>query len=307
MTKPILLKLHRWTTLIFALPLLALIVTGTILSFEPMAQYAGIRPQSVDAARIVELLKRHDREGRATGISINSAEQSLTLRRAGTLSIASGDPVASPSPVAGLFLWARVTHEKLLGQSWLVTSSTIALVAIMSIGVLMGLPRLRNTLSGWHKGAAWFTLPIILASPLTGLCLAFGLTFQGGMAQGSGRPMPMVDAVQIVAKSHDLANVVSIRLRGSGTMARIYDGGELRGYAVTADGTKAMPRNWPRLIHEGNWSATIGGTLNAVTSVALLTLLTTGLWIWARRNLRRRTQRRRDPAGQEASTSAAVS
>ena len=119
--------------------------------------------------------------------------------------------------------------------------------------------------------------------------------------------MPMVDAVQIVAKSHDLANVVSIRLRGSGTMARIYDGGELRGYAVTADGTKAMPRNWPRLIHEGNWSATIGGTLNAVTSVALLTLLTTGLWIWARRNLRRRTQRRRDPAGQEASTSAAVS
>jgi uncharacterized iron-regulated membrane protein len=90
-------------------------------------------------------------------------------------------------------------------------------------------------------------------------------------------------------------------------MARIYDGGELRGYAVTADGTKAMPRNWPRLIHEGNWSATIGGTLNAVTSVALLTLLTTGLWIWARRNLRRRTQRRRDPAGQEASTSAAVS
>lgn len=309
MTKPILLKLHRWITLVFALPLLALIVTGTILSFEPMAQYAGIRPQSIDAARVAEIIKRYDPEGRARGLAIDGAAQSLTLRGAGTPSIdlASGKPAASASRVAELFLWARVTHEKLLGQSWLVTASTVALIVIMCIGVLMGLPRLRNTLSGWHKGGAWFTLPLLLASPLTGLCLAFGLTFQGGAASGGGRPMPMADAVQIVAKSHDLANVVSIRLRGSGTMARIYDGGELRAHAVTPDGTKALPRNWPRLIHEGNWSATTGATLNVVTSVVLLTLLTTGLWIWARRNLRRRPQRGRDPVGKEASASAAVS
>lgn len=310
MMKPILLKLHRWTTLVFALPLFALIVTGTILSFEPMAQYSGIRPQSIDAARVAELVKRHDPEGKARGLSLDSAAQSLTLRRAATppIDLATGRPAASATPVAGLLLWARVTHEKLLGQSWLVTSSTIALVAIMSIGVLMGLPRLRNTLSGWHKGAAWISLPLILASPLTGLCLAFGLTFQGGAAPaGGGRPMPLADAVQIVAKSHDLARVVSIRARGSGTMARIYDGDELRAYAVTPDGTQALPRNWPRLIHEGNWSATTGATLNVVTSGALLTLLTTGLWIWARRHLRRRPQRARDPAGKEASVSAATS
>jgi uncharacterized iron-regulated membrane protein len=288
MAKPILLKLHRWTTLVFALPLLALVLTGVILSFEPMAQYAGIRPQSPDAARVVDLIRRYDPEGKARGLAINSGAQSMTLRGAATLSIdlASGKP-ASPSAAAQLFLWARETHEKLLGQSWLVAVSTIAMVVIMSIGVLMGLPRLRNTLSGWHRGTAWFALPLVLASPLTGLCMAFGLTFQGGAASAGGRPVPLVDGVQIVAKSHDLANVVSIRQRGSWTMARIFDGGELRAYAVAPDGTKALPRNWPRLIHEGNWSATIGSTLNVVTSAALLTLLTTGLWIWARRRLRR--------------------
>jgi uncharacterized iron-regulated membrane protein len=301
MIKPVLLKLHRWTTLVFALPLLALILTGTILSFEPMAQFASIRLHSLDPARVIELVKRHDPEGKARSLSINSAAQLITLRGAGApvIDLASGEPAASAAPLAGLFLWARVTHERLLGQSWLVTASTIAMIVIMSIGVLMGLPRLRNTLSGWHKGVAWFALPLILASPLTGLCMALGLTFQSGApVGGGGRPMPLIDAVQTVAKSHDLANVVSVAVRGGRTMARIYDGGELRAYAVTPAGTMPLPRNLPRLIHEGNWSATAGAPLNVLTSAALLTLLTTGLWIWARRTLRRRVQGVRGRAGE---------
>ena len=310
MTKPVLLKLHRWITLVFALPLLAVIVTGTILSFEPMMQFAGIRPQSIDTAQVIALIKRHDPEGKARGLSIDSAAQRLTLRGGGTASIdlASGEVSASSAPLAELFRWARVTHEKLLGQSWLVTSSTVAMVVIMSLGLLMGWPRLRNTLSGWHKGTAWFALPLILASPLTGLCMAFGLTFQGGAPPaGGGRPMPLVEAVQVVARTHDLATVTSIGARGGRIMARIFDGGELRAYAVTADGTRALPRNWPRLIHEGNWFAAIGTTLNVITSVALITLLTTGLWIWAQRRWRRRTRREPDRAGSGTSVSAAVS
>jgi hypothetical protein len=55
-------------------------------------------------------------------------------------------PATTKSNLADLFLWARLTHERLLGQSWLVTSSTVAMIAIMSLGILMGLPRLRNSL-----------------------------------------------------------------------------------------------------------------------------------------------------------------
>ena len=74
-------------------------------------------------------------------------------------------------------------------------------------------------------------------------------------------------------------------------MARLYYGGELRAYAVTGDGLVALPRNWPRLIHEGNWSALIASPLNVITSIALLTLLSTGLLIWARRKLRKPRRR----------------
>jgi hypothetical protein len=182
----------------------------------------------------------------------------------------------------------------------LVTSSTIAMVSLMVLGILVGLPRLRNTLSGWHKGTAWFALPLILLSPLTGLCMAFGLTFQSGAAPaGGGRPVALPDAIRMVADSHELSHVISIGVRGGRIMARVFEDGELRAYSVSSSGVAALPRNWPRLIHEGNWSALIASPLNIVTSIALLTLLSTGLLIWARRKLRkprRRTGGQANPA-----------
>ena len=38
MLKPYWLRFHRWITLVFALPLLALILSGLVLSLEPLAQ-----------------------------------------------------------------------------------------------------------------------------------------------------------------------------------------------------------------------------------------------------------------------------
>ena len=70
-------------------------------------------------------------------------------------------------------------------------------------------------------------------------------------------------------------------------MLRTFENGELRAYAVGAEGIVALPRNWPRLIHEGNWSAKIGSPLNILVSVVLLGLLTTGLLLWSSRKWRR--------------------
>ncbi|MDN5001542.1 PepSY domain-containing protein [Bradyrhizobium sp. GCM10027634] len=300
MSKPLLLTLHRWITLVFALPLFAIIATGLILSFEPMVQVSGLNGSAIEAARIAELVKRYDPDGKARGLSINAAAQRMTLQGTGgpAIDLATGELAPTGSSLPDLFLWARMTHERLLGQAWLVTSSTIAMIVLMLLGILMGLPRLRNSLSGWHKGTAWFTLPLILLSPLTGLCMAFGLTFQSGSAPTSeGRPLPLPDAVRMVAASHDLSHVISIGTRGGRAMARIYEDGELRAYAVNASGVTPLPRNWPRLLHEGNWSAMIASSLNLVTSLALVTLLSTGLLIWARRKLRKprsRTHRQTD-------------
>lgn len=293
MNKPVLLTLHRWITLIFALPLFAIIATGLILSFEPLVQVGGIGGPAIDHARIVELVKTYDPDNKARGLSINAAGQRMTLQGSGTpvIDLVTGAPAAASSGLSDLFRWARVTHERLLGQPWLVTSSTIALVTLMMLGILMGLPRLRNTLSGWHKGTAWFALPLVLLSPLTGLCMAFGLTFQGGAAPAGGRPVALPDAIRMVAASHDLAHVISIGTRGGRVMARLYEDGELRAYAINPSEVTPLPRNWPRLIHEGNWSALIASPLNVATSIALLALLSTGLLIWARRKLRKRRPR----------------
>jgi uncharacterized iron-regulated membrane protein len=308
-SKATLHKIHRWISITFALPLLAIVATGLILSFEPMVQLHGVVPKSVDAAKVIGLMRQFDPAAKARGVSIDAAAQRLRLQgnNLPEIDLATGQVAQSSGALAGLFLWARRTHERLIGLSWLVTVSTVAMLTTMLIGIFMGLPRLRNTLSGWHKGAAWFTLPLILLSPITGLLMAFNVTFQSSAAPSAGgrtpaattsapavgarQPLSLIEAVSQVAKSHDLAAVTSIATRGGRMMARIFDDSELRAYSVTGTGVTALPRNWPRLLHEGNWSAMLSGSLNVLVSVVLFGLLTTGLLIWGRRQLRRRQPR----------------
>lgn len=292
MNNTTLLKLHRWVSLTFSLPLLVIILTGLMLSAEPIIQGRGLPPGLIDADRLASLVQRYDPDGRARGLRISATSGQMTLfgPASPSIDLATGEVTSSSDPIGDLLLWARRTHEHLFGQDWLVTSSTIAMTIIMCIGVLMGLPRLRNSLSGWHKGAAWFTLPLLLLSPLSGLCLAFGLTF-AGPPPPSASGLTLAAAVRQLGASHDVSHLSMLANRGGRLMARIYKDGELRAYAVTKDGVAPMPRNWPRLLHEGNWLDWLSGSLNLVTSVVLLGLLGTGVVLWARRKLRRRPQR----------------
>ena len=161
-------------------------------------------------------------------------------------------------------------HETLLiDAGWLVIASTVAMLVLALLGVLMGLPRLENTLSGWHKAMAWGLLPLIVLSPLTGLFLAAGITFASpppAAASAQGAPLRLAEAVRIVGESHDLSTLVWMRPQGGRLLARLVDGGEYRVYAVTRDGTTAMPRNWPRLWHEGNFAGAWSALMNVVTS-----------------------------------------
>jgi hypothetical protein len=192
---------------------------------------------------------------------------------------------------------ARRLHEHFVFDlGFVVTVSTIAMLVLIAIGLLMGLPRLRNTLSGWHKGTAWFLLPLVILSPLTGLLMAFGVTF-GGAPQGTRAPAPALsEAVRLVAADHDLSAVTWIRSRGGQLMARIVEGGGPVVYAVTRDNLTPLPANWPRLIHEGTFGGATGSILNVITSFALIGLLSTGLLIWARRKLKKPQRQRVSPA-----------
>lgn len=74
-------------------------------------------------------------------------------------------------------------------------------------------------------------------------------------------------------------------------MARFAEEGGYRLYTVSPVGTRAMPRNWPRLWHEGDFVGAWWAAMNIVVSLAVIGLLGTGLWIWPRRRLRMRAQR----------------
>ena len=296
MLKAWLLRLHRWVALLFALPLAVVLATGLILSFEPMLVIGAIEPHSVDAAKIERLLARHDPEGRARGLALRSYARTLTLgvgRQSGAIvDLATEDVARSPSTLANVLLTARRLHETLLlDVRWLVTASTIAMLALILLGIFMGLPRLRNTVAGWHKATAWILLPLVVLSPLTALAMAFGVTFAAPLSRDGGTPaITLIEAVRVVGRAHDLSSLVWLRPAGGRMLARLVENGEYRVYAVTASGLSAAERNWPRLLHEGNWGGFLSPWLNVVTSVALIGLLATGLYMWGARQAMRRSR-----------------
>lgn len=290
-----LLRFHRWIALTLSIPLAVVIVTGLILSFEPMV--IGASSPAVTPAAIDKALATYDPDGKARSISIRGYDGTLSIGsrdQAIVVDLATNARAIAPGALATLFGSSRRLHENFIYDlRWVVTASTIGMLAMILLGVLMGWPRIRNTVSGWHQGAAWFVLPLVILSPLTGLALAFGVTFSTPAARPLGAPVSLSEALKIVGAQYDLSRITWIRPLGGALAARVNDGGELRVFAVTRDGLKPFARNWPRLIHEGNWSAVTAPVLNVITSMALVILLTTGLWIWGRRKLRKRQPRER--------------
>jgi uncharacterized iron-regulated membrane protein len=293
MNKAWLLRLHRWVALAFGLPLLAVIVTGLILSVEPLVVQGALNPGSVTVQAVEGLLQRHDPQGAARALFLRPHERTLTIRGGlpgggVEVDLATGAPAAKATTLSDLFGISRQVHERLIFDAgWLVIASTAAMLALVVLGVLMGWPRLRNTLAGWHKGLGWGLLPLVVLCPLTGLLLALGITFAPAprSAGASGPPLPLVEAVRVLGKDHDLSALSWIRPIGPSLAARLLEDGEMRTYTLTREGAVPGARNWPRLIHEGTWGGAVLPILNLVTSVALLGLLVTGTWIWARRKL----------------------
>jgi hypothetical protein len=78
-----LLRLHRWTALVFALPLIAVIGTDLILSFEPWLVDRAMVPGSLTAAKIETLLAQHDPHAAAAQLAPALARGQLRRRLVG--------------------------------------------------------------------------------------------------------------------------------------------------------------------------------------------------------------------------------
>lgn len=294
------LRLHRWLALLFALPLLVVLATSLVLSFEPWMVSSAIKPGSLTADRVVALIQKHDPAGKEQAVTYRAYDNSIAIGgRSGAkiVDVATGEAKPALSGTAQLMLTARRMHETLLlDATSLVIASTFAMLAMALLGILMGWPRFANTVSGWHKGMAWGLLPLLVLSPLTGLFIAYGITFTPPPSGGAGAPLPLVEAVRVAGAKHDLSGLVWLRTQGKRQLLRVVEGGEYRLYAVSREGTRALPRNWPRLWHEGNFAGVWSALMNVIVSAASLALLVTGLWIWTGRKLRRRSNVRQRAA-----------
>jgi uncharacterized iron-regulated membrane protein len=288
---------HRWVVLVFLLPLLVLFISGLVLSFEPIANDRQLSPRQVSLAQVELIMATHDPQGKATTLQMRSYDDLLMLSegRAGPVKrIDIPSNALAPKDKtywSAVFSTAKKWHETLLFDlRWLVTASSFALLIILAIGLAMGWPRFRQTLSAWHRTGAWFLAPLLILSPLSGLALSYGITLNPPPAKVSGPVVPLKEAIKIVSAKHDLAGVVWIRPQAGATRVRLYDGGEAKVLAVTPNGLVAGPTAWPRVLHEGVWAGAWSGALNVLVSLAFIALMATGLTLWLqkRSRLRRR-------------------
>jgi hypothetical protein len=295
MTQAFLLRLHRWVFVILAIPLAVLIFTGLILSFQPILQTAGIAPGSITLAQMEGYLAKHDPQGRARQLRLDHFEKTVSIRGGGpggTVDLRAGGDAGKSGWITGLMSWARPVHEHFvfgleeITKVPIVLVSTIGMVFGMAIGGLMGLPRIRNTIAGWHKATAWFLLPLLILSPLTGVFMALRVSFSEPAARVPGTSL--LEAVRMVAQKHDLSGLQAIRSIGGRQIALVSEGSSRFSYVVSKDGLRPAPSNWPRVFHQGDFLGIWGGVMNVVLSLAFVLLLGTGGWMWGRRTFRRR-------------------
>jgi uncharacterized membrane protein len=143
----------------------------------------------------------------------------------------------------------------------------------------------------------WVLLPLLVGSPLTGLALAFGISFtpplpRDGRPPRDAAPPALMETLRQVAARPNREGRDFVRQRGGSQLVRVLDSsGTATTYRVTAAGLERLPRNWPRLLHEGNWGGLLGSLANALAGLGMAGLLVTGVLIWARRKLRLRQMR----------------
>lgn len=287
-------RLHLWVALLFALPLIAVIGSGLVLTVEP-ALKALTPPGTVTLERLDALLQAAGPEGERGALFVRGYDGTATLGgRNGKVFDLATAAVTEPGALAAAFRTTRRFHETLLlDLGWMVEASTIALLILLPLGLLLGWPRLRHTLLGWHRLAGWALLPILVGSPLTGLFLAYGISFATPAPRTPGTPPPMIETLRLAAERHDLNGLDWVRPAGAARNIRILDqNGTATIYRATTTGLEPLPRNWPRLLHEGNWGGLIGSLANLLAAITLLALLGTGIYLWARRQLMRRKARK---------------
>lgn len=298
---------HRWAALVLAPVFLLILLSGAILAFKPILQSTGGSNAPIDSAVVVSVLETVDPTHRARSIELAKGGQALILKAndpsvAGTYDLATRTRTVSDG--FDIFAVALNLHKNLLiGAGFIVEIATYAMIAILAIGLLLGWPKLRNTLMGWHSGLGWLALPLVALTPVTGAMMTLHIgTPTLPRIERAAQPLPLARAIEVAAEQTDLSGLTMARhfRQGSVLLTVTTADGSMR-YLVSGTGNVVPLTQGPGLVkelHEGTWAGAWSGALNFLAAIALMALTGTGLYSW----LRRARQARRRSGDANAST-----
>jgi sulfite reductase (NADPH) flavoprotein alpha-component len=289
-------RLHRWTGLILAPLFLVSLVSGALLTLEPIFGAGDGRPRApVDTAVLTGLLDRLEIANTARALAFDPDGATVELRfPSGTpstrIEIASGGVV--PYTVDAFAVLHDLHETLLLGAKPVVECAAWAMLLPVLAGPLLGWPRLRNTMAGWHAGVGWALFPLVLLPPATEALRTLDI---GGVqltepAQ-SDPPITWASAIAKVARIDGPARIEAARrLPGGGIAVTTGEGADRRILIVTSQGVTVAGagRNWAKDLHDGIWAPPWSGWVSLVSASAMLGLLGTGTLALVRRQLAER-------------------
>lgn len=301
--RPLLRRLHRWIALALTPVFVLVVLSGAVLALKPVLTAAPVPSTAVGAAVLAEALARIDPRGQASQVVVSPDDGAVMLASrqpdgpSGRFDLSTGAPTAE-QPGPDVFAVALDLHKNLLlGLGIVVEIAAYAMTALILIGLLLGLPRLRSTLAGWHLGVGWLALPLVLLAPLTGALMALHIGGAELPPVQPGPPVALATAVARVAAQGDGVVVQSARrFRGGSALVFIADPEGQAVRMVQPDGSIHRLSGGPGLVHElheGTWGGVWSAVLSVVGALALAVLAATGAWGWWRRR-RQRTAGRAD-------------
>lgn len=261
-------------------PVFALIIlSGAVLALKPVFTAAPAPSAAVSAGALAEALDRIDPRGQASQVVVSPKDGTVMLASrqpdgpSGRFDLSTGVPTAE-QPGPDVFAVALDLHKNLLlGLGTVVEIAAYAMTALILIGLLLGLPRLRNTLAGWHLGIGWLALPLVLLAPLTGALMALHIGGAELPPVQPGPPVALATAVASVAGQGDGVVVQSVRrFRGGSALVFIADPAGQSVRMVQPDGSINTLTGGPGLVHElheGTWGGVWSAGISFVGALAL--------------------------------------
>ncbi|MBK8185221.1 MAG: PepSY domain-containing protein [Candidatus Competibacteraceae bacterium] len=307
--KRLLTVVHRWAALALAPVFLLILLSGAVLAFKPITDSNTRSATPVDLAAVVAALTEIDPAQKAIALNVSAGGQTIALKSndptmAGTYALATRT-LTEPDGFDVFAFTLNVHKNLLIGAGIVVEIASYVMVGILAIGLLLGWPKLRNTLMGWHGGLGWLALPLVALTPVTGAMMALHVgTPALPSIERAAQPLPLARAIEAAAGQVDLSGLTEARRFRQGSVLITATNPNADGpnrYLVSGTGKVTPLVAGPGLVkelHEGTWAGGWSGALNVLAAIALMGLMVTGLYSW----LRRARQARRRGGDAAAST-----